>query len=278
MCFVSRCCETRFDSSCTNPFTQNLISGTACPAVPKVSVTDALSGTATGRLDSDNTYVSEYLLQYADQLSDLGDYYTRFLGGFTVGRQEPAYSACGCSDASNFTLNYLVPLHQCSDLASSELSYVIPGAFEWYNSSNCSSLVSEDTVTVPGSGGGSGVGDAVSTVTVTTLQTLNSSVRVDGSSVGALQGLSCSTIDASSLSGVNTTAQEGCREDGTSQRPVSAFYPVQTQRTSVTLWYNGKVSVDVLFLREKILQSYNNVCGFLTTAMAHVSCHTEYIS
>ena len=236
------------DSSCTNPFTQNLNSRTACPAVPKVSVTDALSGTAAGRLDSDNTYVNEYLLQYADQLSDLGDYYMRFLGGFTVGRQEPTYSACGCSDASNFTLNYLVPLHQCSDVATSEPSYVIPEAFEWYDSSNCSSLVSEDTVTVPVSGGGSGV----STVTVTTLQTLNASVRVDGSSAGALQGLSCSTIDASSLSGVNTTAQEGCGEDGTSQRPVSAFYPVQTQRTSVTLWYNGKVSVDVLSLCENM--------------------------
>lgn len=249
MCFVPRCCETRLmaDSSCTNPFTQNLNSQTACPAVPRVSVTDALSGDAMGRLDSDNTYVNEYLLQYADQLSDVGDYYRRFLGGFTVGQQEPTYSACGCSDASNFTLNYLVPLHQCSDVTSSELSYVIPEAFEWYNSSNCSSLVSEDTVTVPGGVGGGDAGDAVRTVTVTTLQTLNASVRVDGSSAGALQGLSCSTIDVSSLSGANTTIQQSCGKDGISQRPVSAFYPMQTQRTSVTVWYNGKVNMDVVF-------------------------------
>ena len=223
------------DSSCTNPFTQNLNSRTVCPAVPKVSVIDALSGAATGKLDSDNTYVSEYLLQYANQLSTPNDYYTRIAGGFTVGQQEPAYSACGCSDASNFTLNYLLPLHQCSVTASSELSYIIPEAFDWYDSSNCSSLVSIDTVIVPGSD----IGDAVGIVPVTTLQTLNASVRVDWSSAGALQSLCCSTINASSL---NATVQQGCGENGTAQRPVSAFYPTQTQRASVTVWYNGKVS------------------------------------
>lgn len=213
--------------SCTNPFTQNINIESVCPAVPKVSVEDALSG-AVGRLDSDNVYVNEYLLQYADELSIPLNYHRRIMGGFTVGRQEPVYSACGCSDATDFTMNYVAPLQQCTDTSSSAPSYVIPGAFDWYNSSNCLPLAF-----VGGNVLGSGISLAFA------MPILNASVRVDGSSAGVLQGLSCSTIEASAL---DSNLELSCGENSTVQRPISAYSPVQTQRTSVTLWYNGKVS------------------------------------
>lgn len=225
---MSRCCEERHisGSSCTNPFTQNLETTTVCPAVPKVSTEDALRG-AVGRLDSDNVYVNEYLLQFANEIDIPLNYQRRIMGGFTIGKQEPVYSACGCSDATDFTANYVAPLQQCTDAESSAPSYIIPGAFRWYNSTNClpldSGLVSGGSPAMP---------------------TLNASVRVDGSSAGVLQGLSCSTISASA---VDSNLQQGCGEN-TVLRPISAFHPSQTQKPSVTLWYNGKVRKSAVWL------------------------------
>lgn len=217
-------------SSCTSPFTQNLKTLTVCPAVPKVSAEDALSG-AVGRLDSDNIYVNEYLLQFANELDIPLNYHRRILGGFTIGKQEPVYSACGCSDATDFTSNYVAPLWQCTDAATSAQSYIIPRAFDWYNSTNCLPLDS-----------GLLSGGSLS------LTTLNASVRVDGSSAGVLQGLSCSTIAANTI---DSTLKQGCGENNTVLRPISAFHPVQTRKRSVTLWYNGKVGqlhIQIAFL------------------------------
>ena len=210
---------------------------------------DALAE-ATGKLESDNTFVSEYLLRYAAQLGDSQEYQVEMMGGLTVGREEPAYSACGCSSASDFTQSYVAPLQQCSDPDSGDRSYVVSGAFGRFNTTNCSSLV--ETVAVPvgrgvgvtsiPSSSGNGLPDTAIT-TVTTLAPLNASVRVDGFSLGALQGLSCSAIDSSSLGDGDTSGsvEEGCGENSTAERPASAFHPDQTQRTSVTVWYSGKV-------------------------------------
>ena len=195
-------------------------------------MSDASSG-GVGRLDSDNTYISEYLLQYADQFSVPLHYHRRVMGGFTIGRQEPVYSACGCSDVTDFTANYVAPLLQCSDAVTTTQAYIIPGAFDWYNSTNCSPLITTTTTTSLLSG--SEVGGTAAA----------SSVRVDGSSAGLLQGLSCSSSIATeslSSSPQSGSLEEGCGENSTEQRPVSAFYPELTQRTSVTVWYNGKVS------------------------------------
>jgi ATP-binding cassette subfamily A (ABC1) protein 3 len=226
------CCTSRFggDASCTNPFTQLSSSDTVCPAVPKVSVTDVTGGTASGRLDSDNAFVAEFLLRYAEGFSN---YQTQVVGGLTIGREEPVYSACGCSSPSEFTESYVAPLQQCSESATGgDRSYVLSGAFEWYNSTDCSSLL---TTTVVG-----GVGSGLPATPVAILAPLNASVRVDGSSLGALQALSCSTIDASSLGSDDSSVQEGCGQNSTGERPVSAFFPEQTVRTSVTVWYSGK--------------------------------------
>ena len=235
----TRCCETRLgaDASCTNPFTQLSSSERVCPAVSKVSVTDAASGSATGRLDSDNTYVAEYLLANAERFSD---YQTQVMGGLSVGGEEPTYSACGCSSPTDFTQSYVAPLQQCSDLATGgDRSYVVSGAFEWYNNTDCSSLL--QTTLVGGVGSGVSGGSGLVPEPVTILTPLNASVRVDGSSLGALQALSCSAIDASSLGYSDDSVQEGCGENSTAERPVSVFFPEQTQRTSVTVWYSGKV-------------------------------------
>ena len=222
---------------------------------------DATRGTATGRLDSDNTFVAEYLLRFAEEF---GNYQTQVMGGLTIGREEPVYSACGCSSPSGFTQSYVAPLQQCSDSGSGDRSYVVSGAFEWYNSTECTSLLQTFGVGsglpttgagsgLPTTGAGSGLPVTSSTGVVVSqvaalLATLNASVRVDGSSLGALQALSCSTIDASSLASDDNNSllsgvQDGCGENSTTERPVSAFFPQQTQRTSVTVWYSGKVCV-----------------------------------
>ena len=78
-----RYCEASVDipPSCTNPDTQFSI-GDLCPSPPKLSLNDYLTDT-TGRLDSDNTYVNEYLLRIAERMG-ASTYSSRVQGGFTL--------------------------------------------------------------------------------------------------------------------------------------------------------------------------------------------------
>ena len=114
---LCRCCETREDRppSCTIPTTQfNTVNrNSLCPSPPALSVTEFRDDdTTTGRLDSDNTYVNEYLLRLAENMG--GPIYSRrVLGGFTLSQIEPTFSICGC-DSFNFNLTEaLLNVQQC---------------------------------------------------------------------------------------------------------------------------------------------------------------------
>lgn len=220
--YMYRCCQNQRSNgaSCTYPLSQNSFSGTFCPVQPRVSLLDASQGVA-GRLDSDNTYVDEYLLRFSEKTEQ---YHSTLMGGFTIGQQEPIFSACGCGDVNTFVEEYVAPLQQCEERNNTSI-YSIPNAFEWYTSTNCSSLITDSN----GSGSSANNGEVISGLF--TLLPLNSTLTVDGSSTGTLQDLSCST---------NSECQNG--------RPISKFYPEQTSRTSVTVWYSGKVSISTLCL------------------------------
>ena len=126
---LCRCCETREDRppSCTIPTTQfNMANrNSLCPSPPALSVVEFTDDvTTTGRLDSDNTYVNEYLLRLAENMG--GPVYSRrVLGGFTLGQIEPTFSICGC-DSFNFNLTEafrnVTNLQQCKIDSSGTVS------------------------------------------------------------------------------------------------------------------------------------------------------------
>lgn len=97
-----RCCEAtkEIPATCTYPLTQNNDADgeSICPAPPRVSYYD-VTNNVTGRLDSDLTFVDEYLLHRAEDLEP--DVYKRRLqGGFVISYMEPEFGTCGLTSNS----------------------------------------------------------------------------------------------------------------------------------------------------------------------------------
>ena len=73
--------------------------GDYCPAPPVLSFDDYYDDGAVGPLDSDNTFIAEYLVKVADDLKP-SVFFQRVQAGFVVSYQEPALSFCGLTDKS----------------------------------------------------------------------------------------------------------------------------------------------------------------------------------
>ena len=100
-----RCCEARSAQleSCTDPITISVDApqDDLCPSPPLLSVSDVSGDNVFGRLDSDSTYVAEYLLTDADRADTLSDFFRRNMAGFVITtRRDPPLSICGCTNPS----------------------------------------------------------------------------------------------------------------------------------------------------------------------------------
>ena len=207
--------------SCTNPITQFIEANSddLCPLPPSISGNDYLNNTdTTGRLDSDNTYVNEYLLRVAERMR-APIYSRRVQGGFTLSRTEPIFSVCGCSDildSGNFSGDILSGLQQCSVNDTVVFS-------ESDNGNTNVKCIDESAMEgmAIGSGSGSGSGSGISSADAE-----ESSFRLDGINVGLLQRSVCSECNQS-----------------TYDRPISSLFgPELTPLVTATVWYNNNVS------------------------------------
>ena len=203
--------------SCTNPFPLEFIytSGDFCPSPPLVSSTDAISRNTSGRLDSDSTYIQEFLLRDADRGDITADWLRQWQAGFVITvTREPALSICGCTN-TNVTCN-VYNLLEPSDDVNTTCPYYL---FHYSILNGSSNQVCPNT-NLPGC------------------------YTVDGFSGDVAEYVSCPaklpgsnrTFDASIDDLANTT---DCGEDD--ERPISGVFPDQNDHVTVTVWYNNQV-------------------------------------
>lgn len=202
---INSCCvaqEAKLDS-CSDPGSGRATQKDFGPRPPLVSVATSLEATPTGRLDSDNAYVSEHLLQLIDD-KDQFSFFQRYQAGFVVtDRREPALSVCGCSD----------PLDTCTALNTTR---ALDSTETCPHLVSCEECIEEglfnDTLPDPDS----------------CPATLPGCYTVDRASVSTTQNLTC---HASSHAACGTPEQ----------MPVGAVFPDQTGQAAVTVWYNNQV-------------------------------------
>lgn len=105
----SRCCKTNDKTtalSCQGPIGRAPYDagfGDYCPSPPVLSVTDAYNQSISGPLDSDNTFVAEYLIEVADKLQP-SVFFQEVQAGFVVSYQEPPITFCRLGDMSKSVL------------------------------------------------------------------------------------------------------------------------------------------------------------------------------
>ena len=102
---LSSCCTVQEERvpSCTYRSLTDPDIELFCPSSPRVSYQDALLGSPTGALDSEGTFVAEYLMHLADSRVtgteiDTASFFRRYQAGFTVTTRDPPYAVCGCQD------------------------------------------------------------------------------------------------------------------------------------------------------------------------------------
>lgn len=95
----SSCCTTQEERlpSCTYRGTVEPESEFYCPSPPRVSYQDALLGSPTGALDSEGTFIAEYLMRFAEGF-DTATFFQRYQAGFTITTRDPPYTVCGCQN------------------------------------------------------------------------------------------------------------------------------------------------------------------------------------
>ena len=224
LCSHHRSCYTPSRTaalSCSSqPYDAEL--GDYCPAPPVLSVDDYYDNDAVGPLDSDNTFIAEYLVKVADDLKP-SVFFQQVQAGFVVSYQEPALSFCGLANKSrneeiarllvlfysNSTPQCETKLNDCqNDLHDPFIGY----SQRCIEALNCVSEV-EPNITLPGD-------------------------YYDGLRSGlqsGLQELVCTGDPA--LGTVDSVAQ---------------ISPVQEDTLTVTIWYNNQVSfLGVRYLHEK---------------------------
>ena len=235
--YPHRCCRATAEipASCTNPLTQNRDAnlGRLCPTPPRVSYDDVVIG-AVGRLDSDITYVDEYLLLRAEDLA--ADVYSRrLLGGFVMSYSEPEFGSCSTFRDFPTPNSFLVneSFVQCAEISGTEyysLNYPLyksefNDSFPWLNrEDNCPALFI-------GSGSGSGSGQEPTVG-------LGSDSMVDGFSAGLIQTLICN----------NDALKKIIEEkdiDLDSRPPATYSSDFTQQKIAATVYYNNDVSCGV---------------------------------
>ena len=215
---ICRCCQARRATtapSCTNPISQTVDfrRRNLCPSPPRVSDADVVNS-ATGRLDSDLTYVDEVLLEEAIDL-DPDVYIRRIQAGFVLSYRDPPFAACGCSNTNPTMLNiFLQGLSLCREVDGVKF-FARPEDLPWLNDETCPLF--------DGNGASSGSGGDCG------LCAISDDYLVDGTSASILQTSLCSL-----------NASDGCDRD---QRPVGAYTPSQTrEQITATVYYNNNVS------------------------------------
>ena len=91
-----RCCETipkTLALSCFQDSEPDASIGDYCPSPPVLSLSDAYSSSISGPLDTDNTFVAEYLIGEADRLKP-SVFFQDVQAGFVVSYLEPSLSFC----------------------------------------------------------------------------------------------------------------------------------------------------------------------------------------
>lgn len=219
--YIFRCCNT-FDKtsalSCdkfSGPSDANF--GEYCPAPPTLNINDIISNTSSqGPLDSDNTFIAEYLITVADKLQP-AVFFQELAAGFVVSYNEPSLSFCGQSSSIetrkisailNIIYNisaFNIPDEQCRD----DLTRCADGSV-----SSC-----EGALDLPNC-----VDDLLSQVTI-------------------LPGEYYDSLPYDMQSSLNDIA---CRRG--SANNVSKYYPAQDSTTTVTIWYNNQVSINYILV------------------------------
>ena len=207
-----RCCEAteEIPATCTYPLTQNndVDRESICPAPPRVSYDD-VTNNEKGKLDSDLTFVDEYLLHRAEDLEP--DVYKRRLqGGFVISYMEPEFGICG-SDESIADDSFLL----CTNIQDSDYYTLNTDKYNmsveqygliWLNSmDNCPLLYTNSSVNSTG--------------------LVDSDSLVDGISARIVQGSVCS-------------------DDKLNKTRPPAMYTANfiQQKMAATVYYNSEVS------------------------------------
>ena len=221
MLFCSCCtANSAVVPSCTNPLTQtrNLNQNDLCPRLPYLSISDVRSN-SSGRVESENVFIDELLLRKGNEMDPVV-YVRNIQAGFVLSYQDPPYSVCGCSDINYFTQEYIDELSKCTTVSGVQVyalkeDSVFSNKFHWL-SRDCDEYIGSEVANFSGSG------DSVFNE--------NENYVVDGTSANLLQLLACSN---GSL----------CARESDQEGPAAEFYPDQTQKISVTIFYNNNVRI-----------------------------------
>ena len=182
-----------------------------CPSSPLVSYQDALTENPTGPVDSDGTFVAEYLLRLAVETNP-AIFYRQYQAGFTVMNRDPPYAACGCGNTRDLAL-------QTCALGFSPLGDQFDGTMDCPyldHLEECSNETSLQEV----------------------VNLREPCLSCDGFS--SIPG--CSTVNGTAA---NTLQNLTCVNSGCVNRSVGAIYPNQGEQVSVTVWYNNEVCLCV---------------------------------
>ena len=235
-----RCCtaSTTTAPTCTNPVTQldEFQRRDLCPSPPRVSIADVVNG-ATGRLDSDLTYVDEVLLEEAIDL-DPDVYIRRIQAGFVMSYRDPPYAACDCSstDPTRF-ISSLQGISVCEEVGGAPI-YALRQGLPWINDDTCPLFDGSSASGGNGDGSGSASGGNGGDCD---LCAISNDYLVDGSSANILQGLLCSL-----------GTEDNCRHV---DRPVAAYTPNQTrEQITATVYYNNNVGFTVIYSVHKYIK------------------------
>ena len=190
--------------------------GDYCPAPPELNIEDI--DNSTGPLDSDNTYIAEYLVKVATDVQP-SVFFQQVQAGFVISHQEPAVSFCGISDGTSKELSGLL-----------EILYHTISAYDPPTPS-C-----EDSFT-------SCADDDDLCACVEALGCVNATLSTGPNST--LPGNYYKNISAHIQTGLEQIVcnvdEVGCHASGTPDS-LAQIYPVQSDTLTVTVWYNNQVS------------------------------------
>ena len=160
-----------------------------------------MSGSPTGALDSETTFVAEDLMRFIDQEDvDTVSFFRRYQAGYTITTRDPPYAACGCQN------DVVETCEDAFELLGDQLNFT-EGQCPYY--------------TVLGECGGASPPDAC--------------IMCDpGSSVSG-----CSTFDGIATNLLQNTSCNACPGNQNSVGAVSPT-PDQSP-VVVTVWYNNQV-------------------------------------
>ena len=212
--YICSCCNTFYKTaalSCNDAVSgpTDASIGHYCPLPPQMSIDDAINSSAAGPLDSDNTFIAEYLLEASNDLQPLV-FFQEVQAGFVVSYQEPALAFCNMSQSSNETRRLSALLSVLANISAFNLS------------SECVMLLNNCSE-----------GNASSC-----LEALTDCVDDALPDISPIPGDYYNNITYDMRLYLHTYA---CPEEAKGAS-VAKVYPVQSDTMTVTIWYNNEVS------------------------------------